>query len=258
MIMRKIVLSMVLVAFLFSCEDEFAETIIEETATETIDSEDIVAEGSENTDQSDSNEDDADNESASSDEDGSDEGENESDGDNSDNENGDDTDAESDHNSDEGNSEDNTDDGGNDESNDDDDNDTQEEVENGVGTITSYLLNGTWQLTQYIQKTGVGVDNRIEFTEDFSALVFDFDSQGNLRVSKEGNVVFETAWLVEEGEGGFSLNLDFDASTDATLNLLTNDWDLVFITESRIGAIIGTLDITNKVDNRIFLTFERI
>jgi len=134
--------------------------------------------------------------------------------------------------------------------------DSDEDSIDGVARLTEILTDGQWKVGRFIERTGTGRDDFNDLSSDFQNYRFDFEDNGIVIVSENGNDVASNPWEIIEEDRGLFLSLDF-ANAASTLSSLTNEWPMVSASEDEVIFVIGELDIINGTDNRIFLALER-
>ncbi|MGB5226617.1 MAG: hypothetical protein WBN55_00035 [Eudoraea sp.] len=127
-----------------------------------------------------------------------------------------------------------------------------------IQEISDLVSNGTWTITNF-------VDSGSDETANFTGYGFSFNSDGNLVADNGSNTVNGT-WSVTDDSGSDDSNDDSsidDSSDDIDFNIffaspsnfneLSEDWDIVSRTDSRI-ELIHVSGGNGGTDN---LTFEK-
>jgi hypothetical protein len=123
-----------------------------------------------------------------------------------------------------------------------------------IQEISDLVSNGTWIITNF-------VDSGSDETANFTGYGFSFNSDGNLVADNGSNTVNGT-WSVTDDSGSDDSSID-DSSDDIDFNIffaspsnfneLSEDWDIVSRTDSRI-ELIHVSGGNGGTDN---LTFEK-
>lgn len=123
-----------------------------------------------------------------------------------------------------------------------------------IQEISDLVSNGTWTITNF-------VDSGSDETANFTGYGFSFNSDGNLVADNGSNTVNGT-WSVTDDSGSDDSSID-DSSDDIDFNIffaspsnfneLSEDWDIVSRTDSRI-ELIHVSGGNGGTDN---LTFEK-
>lgn len=127
-----------------------------------------------------------------------------------------------------------------------------------IQEISDLVSNGTWTITNF-------VDSGSDETANFTGYGFSFNSDGNL-VADNGSNTINGTWSVTDDSGSDDSNDDSsidDSSDDIDFNIffaspsnfneLSEDWDIVSRTDSRI-ELIHVSGGNGGTDN---LTFEK-
>ena len=126
-----------------------------------------------------------------------------------------------------------------DDNNDNPNNTLQETIENDTQS-------GTWRITKFI-------DSGIDETSDFSGYNFTFNSTGALN-SSNGTNSFDGTWNISsDGADLDDLELNILFNLMNGLDDLTDDWDFISQTSTKIELI----DIIGGVEPDDLLTYER-
>jgi hypothetical protein len=107
--------------------------------------------------------------------------------------------------------------------------------------IQKTLINGTWEITNYI-------DSGSDETYYFTGYTFNFNSDGGLVATVNSNGVVGN-WSQSDDDSSDKLNIIFD---QAPLNELNDDWDIIVIS----GSTIELKDISSDGETD-FLKFNK-
>lgn len=247
-------------ALLVSCEEEPFDGLIgdgtEEVAVETDTSDDAVQTGEEGETEEGNGEEstDEDSESDQSEEEGEgEEDENEGSEDEDSEENDDSAENDEDYgDEEEEESEEDADETGSDETNDD-----GKEAAADIAEIKALIAEGAWKIRRYRQNNSFEDPRDVtDTTSDFDGYTFDFDLNGTVSVTINGSVVGQEWSLTEDGNGlVFSLHI---SGNDAALNTLDKAWRAASFSEQDFVVLVGERDRNTRMDNRIFLAFEKL
>jgi hypothetical protein len=107
--------------------------------------------------------------------------------------------------------------------------------------IQKTLINGTWEITNYI-------DSGSDETYYFTGYTFNFNPDGGLVATVNSNGVVGN-WSQSDDDSSDKLNIIFD---QAPLNELNDDWDIIVIS----GSTIELKDISSDGETD-FLKFNK-
>ena len=128
-----------------------------------------------------------------------------------------------------------------------------------IQEITDLVSTGTWTITSFI-------DSGSDETTNFSGYGFSFISDGNL-IADNGSITVNGTWSVTNDSGSDDSSSDDSSSDDSSddidfniffaspsnFNELSEDWDIVMRTDSRIELI----HISGGDGSIDYLTFEK-
>ena len=134
----------------------------------------------------------------------------------------------------------------------DDDSSGTSNQDNSADQTTQIAQDGTWRVTQFI-------DSGEDETSDFTGFVFTFNSDGTL-VALKGELTVNGTWSVTDGDDSSDddagtnddeFNIFFDVPEINDFDDLSDDWDIVSVSSSKI-ELIDVSGGNGGTDNLIF------
>lgn len=139
-----------------------------------------------------------------------------------------------------------------------DDDSSQNNDNNNVQEITeanSIATSGNWSVSNY-------TDDGQNETSDYNGYVFTFDSSGSL-IASNGSTEIEGTWSIQnddnssdddDDDSDIDFNIFFAVADDSDFDDLSDDWDIVSITD----AVISLRDVSGGDGSVDLLTFVKI
>lgn len=124
-------------------------------------------------------------------------------------------------------------------------NDTNQTISQLNQTVSS----GNWIISYFF-------DSDSDETSNFSGFEFSFNNEGSL-IAQNGNLIYSGTWSIIDSNSNDDSNDDVDFNivftTPAEFIVLSDDWDVINITDSKIELI----DVSGGNGGTDYLTFER-
>lgn len=137
----------------------------------------------------------------------------------------------------------------------DDDSSNTNNQGNSADQTTQIAQDGNWKVTQFI-------DSGEDETSDFTGFVFTFNSDGTV-VAVNGELTVNGTWSVTDGDDSSDddagsddddFNIFFDVPEINDFDDLSDDWDIVSVTNTKIELI----DVSGGNGGTDNLIFEKI
>lgn len=117
--------------------------------------------------------------------------------------------------------------------------------------VVQRISSGTWRITRY-------VDSGNNETADFAGYNFTFTADNNAVVATNGSATYSGLWSVsddsdDDSPSDVDFNLTFSAPSPNSFIDLTDDWDVLTQTSTKIELI----DVSGGNGGTDYLTFEK-
>ncbi len=123
------------------------------------------------------------------------------------------------------------------------------DINQTISRLNQTVSSGNWIISYFF-------DSDSDETSNFSGFEFSFNNEGSL-IAQNGNLIYSGTWSIIDSNSNDDSNDDVDFNivftTPAEFMDLSDDWDVINITDSKIELI----DVSGGNGGTDYLTFER-
>jgi len=123
------------------------------------------------------------------------------------------------------------------------------DINQTISQLNQTVSSGNWIISYFF-------DSDSDETSNFSGFEFSFNNEGSL-IAQNGNLIYSGTWSIIDSNSNDDSNDDVDFNivftTPAEFMDLSDDWDVINITDSKIELI----DVSGGNGGTDYLTFER-